>query len=381
MSWSAGSRAGVAAVLCLASFVAGALLAAERDPVAPEFALRIGLAGESCANVEVTSETGRVLIDLPANAEVPDRLEEMSGGLVLDGKIEPKGSGRLRIEIPLAEGTLHRVANEPGALVLHFQSRFQAPVTAGEASREYRLGADDMIAIKVYNQPDLDSKLTIDSNGLITAPLVGEVQAAGLTPRQLASKLAQLLGRSYLVDPRVDVQIEEFRSQWVMVAGEVSKPGRISLTGGTRLKEVLGEVEGFSESAGELIKISRRTEGGGAPVTLVVPREEFERGEVNPVLAHGDIIEVSKGEYCFVQGEVDRPGSYAIDRGMTLLKALSLAGGLSDWADRKSVRVLYYQDGKLIDERTFNLKEIERRKAEDPPLHGGEVIMVKKRFL
>ena len=95
---------------------------------------------------------------------------------------------------------------------------------------------------------------------------------------------------------------------------------------------------------------------------------------------HGDRIDVKRAEYCYIQGEVRESGRVRIERGMTLLRAITMARGLTDWADRKSVRVLYGEGAKQK-QRTFNLNKIEAGKLEDPVMQGGEIIIVKKRFL
>ena len=190
-----------------------------------------------------------------------------TGGLVTGARVERRGD-RLAVELGLGLGTLVHVAYGPAEVVLVFRP-IPDPVAAAEpldfgreTQEEYRLGPEDRIAITVHNQPDLSSKLTLSADGIVSIPLLGEVRAAGLGARQLAARLEAMLGERFLVDPRVDVQVEAFRSQWVVVAGEVDKPGRISLTGGTRLKEVLGEAGGFRTEAGEEIRISRRGETG-----------------------------------------------------------------------------------------------------------------------
>jgi polysaccharide export outer membrane protein len=152
------------------------------------------------------------------------------------------------------------------------------------------------------------------------------------------------------------------------------------LRGGTRLKEVVGEAEGFSEEAGEVITITRKIPGTDETRTLRISREDYEGGRSNPSLISGDIIDVGRARYCYIQGEVEESGRVRIERGMTLMRVIALAAGLTDWANRKNVRILY-GEGAAPRERVFNLNKIEQGKAEDPPIRGGEVIIVKKRFL
>ncbi len=322
--------------------------------------------------VVVAPTSSRVVLELPPGATYPQDFEAATGGLVEAGPVQPLESGLLRLELQLMRGVLDRVELVPDRVVLYFASRFASSLyDAGEDP--YRLGPDDRIAITVYDHDELNTELTISKLGVISAPLIGEVNVAGLTVGQLEARLADLLGE-YLVSPQVAVLVREFNSQWVMVAGEVRKPGRFSLTGGTRLKEVLTEAEGFSDTAGEWITISRRAGGSG---NIVVGRSEFEQGVTDPLLEHGDIVTVGRARYCYVQGEVNNPGRIELERGMTLLRAISVAGGLTDWGSQREVRVI--REGEEGPGKTYNLKKILRGKAEDPPLSGGEVVYVGRR--
>jgi len=366
------------------AFLGALLLAAPAfadaaEPGETSAEIRIGLSAEQAARVSVRPGTDRVVLDLPGDAVFPEDFRASSGALVREARVD-RARGRVAVELELALGVLDEVLFEPRALVLRLRSSVAPVVDAGDPEERYVLGPDDRIALSVHGHPDLGAPLTVTREGTVSAPLVGEVQAAGLTPRQLAARLAEMLGRSYLVNPQVDVRVEEYRSQWVVVSGEVRRPGRIALHGGTRLKEILGQAEGFTERAGEWINITRRLQDSDETKSLRVARGEFESGKSNPPLTSGDVIEIAPAEFCYIQGEVNRPNRYQVERGMTLLRAVTLAGGLTDWADRKSVRVLY-PEGNRPRQRSFNLNDVERGRVEDPEIVGGEVIIVKKRFL
>jgi polysaccharide export outer membrane protein len=339
--------------------------------------IRIALPADDTSAVSVTPGNEQIVIELPHGAVFPLDFAESSGGLLRGGEVSPLDDGRIRLELKLASGLFDRVTFHHDSLTLRFESRYQARRETAEGPDHYRLGPDDKLQLTVHNQPELTSTPTINREGYITAPLIGEVKAAGLTRRELADRLAELLGRNYLVDPKVDVQIEAFRSQWVMVSGEVRLPGRTPLRGGARLKEVLSEAGGFAADAGSSIKISRPVEGGETFESMTIDREAFERGEQNPILQSGDIVDIARAEYCYVQGEVRNSGPVRIERGMSVLKAISHVGGLTQWADLKSVRILS-QDG--MEPRVVNLKRIRDGKEEDPVLTGGEVVIVDRRF-
>ena len=342
--------------------------------------VRFELPEGSIPDIAIEPELRRVVLDLPRGTVLPMDFQESSGGLILHSHVESIGADRLRVELTLAAGYLGRVAIESGALVLTFESRLAADAAGVEVENQYLLGPRDKIAVTVHNQPDLGSVLTISRGGTITVPMLGEIQAAGISPAALADELEEILGRSYLVDPQVDVAVEEFNSQWVMITGEVVLPGRVILRGGTRLKEVLSDAGGFRETSGQLITISRPVADESDDFeTVSIERREFESGLKNPVLEHGDIVDVPRAAYCYIHGEVRSPGRIPIERETTLLKAITLVGGLTEWADRKNVRILSGRD-RDTGEVVVNLKKIQDGKAEDPVLKGGEVIVIKRRF-
>jgi polysaccharide export outer membrane protein len=351
---------------------------AEPAPTPPSVEVVIGLPSAP-APVEIAADEQRIALDLPQDAELPEDARAASAGLLRGLHRALPANGRLLVELELADALLERTRYEPGRLVLRLKARAFRPEEFGQ-DQPYKLGPDDKIAISVLGQPDLSVKLTVLSDGHINAPLVGYVPAAGLSPRQLAAKVGALLDR-YLVNPQVDVEVEEYRSQWVTISGEVERPGRIILQGGTRLKDVMSEAGGFTSQGGEEISIMRRGPAGSPPVNLVVDRSDFERGKTNPVMAHGDVIEVARVRFCYVQGEVNRAGEIPLTRTTTLLKVISLAGGLTEWANRKDVRVLQYEDSGLPREQVYNLNQIEQGKVQDPILKGEEVVIVKKRYL
>ena len=340
--------------------------------------LRIGLPAGHESVVSVQPGDRLIVLLLPRGSEFPLDFAAASGGLLRKGQITPLDGDRVRLELELARGVLERIRYDPTSVVLTLESRTRALLPLDDSAESYKLGPDDRIAITVHNQPQLASILTVTREGTVTTPMVGEIEVAGLSPREVAVKLAELLSRDYLVDPQVDVKVEEYRSQWVMVTGEVRLTGRMPLRGGTRLKEVLSEAGGFRVDSGEEIRISRKQADSDEYEIVRIDRASFESGEVNPTLHHGDIIEVSPAAFCYVQGEVRSPGKVRVKRGTTLLRAVAQVGGLTEWANKKTVKVLYDDEGSRI--AVYNLKRIQAGRAEDPVLHGGEKIIVDRRY-
>ena len=78
-----------------------------------------------------------------------------------------------------------------------------------------------MLEVEVFGNPDLSRTPTVQTNGMVALPLLGEVPVAGLTLAEVKARLTALLGRDYLVNPQVDVRVKEYQSQFVTVLGEV----------------------------------------------------------------------------------------------------------------------------------------------------------------
>jgi polysaccharide export outer membrane protein len=332
------------------------------------------------SNITVEPGDRSVVLIIPRGAQFPLDFSASTSGLVRTGTVTPLSDGMVRLDLELSRGVIEKIAYRGNGLDLHLATRLSSILDPGVKLDNYVLGPNDLLRLTVHNQTDLNTELTVTREGTIMAPLLGEVNVRGMTPRQAAIYLADRLGRSYLVDPQVDLEVLEFRSQWVMVTGEALNRGRITLRGGTRLKEVVSEAGGFTPDAGETITISRKAKNSDEYEILRVDRAEFEHGESDPMLYHGDIVDVTRSEYAYIQGEVRSPGRIAIERGLTLMRAVALVGGLTEWADRKEVRVLYPQDDGSSLVETYNLRKIQLGKLADPALHGGETVIVERRF-
>lgn len=123
------------------------------------------------------------------------------------------------------------------------------PVGAQEL--DYRLQPEDVVQITVYEQPDLDTTVRISSTGEIAFPLLGKIKAAGLTVSELRDKIEKLLVKDYLVNPQVQVFIEQYRIKQVSVLGSVQKPGKYDMytERETTVLEAIAMAGGFSDVA------------------------------------------------------------------------------------------------------------------------------------
>ncbi len=127
---------------------------------------------------------------------------------------------------------------------------------------DYIIGDDDVLAINVWNENTLTQKVPVRSDGKITMPLIGDVNAAGLTPEQLQASITGKL-KAYLTDPRVTVIVQEMNSRKFNVLGRVMKPGSYPLTVTTTVLDGIAVAGGFQDFAKQKdIYILREQEGG-----------------------------------------------------------------------------------------------------------------------
>ena len=116
-----------------------------------------------------------------------------------------------------------------------------------QAGSDYVIGADDVLHISVWKEPDLSETLPVRPDGKISMPLLGDVEAAGMTPTDLGKSITERL-KKYISDPRVTVVVNAMNSQRVFVTGEVNKPGTIALLPHMTVLQALASA-GFTQFA------------------------------------------------------------------------------------------------------------------------------------
>jgi len=116
------------------------------------------------------------------------------------------------------------------------------------ADEKYVIGPGDIIAVNVWKEPDVSRAVPVRSDGRISLPLVGEVQASGVSPKGLEKEIASRL-QNYISDPEVTVIVQEMRSQKFNILGQVAKPGSYLLTGSTTVLDAIAMAGGFRDFA------------------------------------------------------------------------------------------------------------------------------------
>ena len=248
------------------------------------------------------------------------------------------------------------------------------------------MGAGDTLDISVFGNEDLSRLATVQPSGAVTLPLLGDVPVAELTVPEIKRKLTALLARDYLVSPQVEVKVRDYQSRFVSVLGEVNAPGRKPLRGRTRLIDVLLEAGGFTPRASGEVTISRADgsfESGERVLRVrlsgATPTQQDQVNLEQP-LRHGDIVTAQPKFYVTVEGEVQRPGRYALENDLTVSGAISTAGGLTRFGSSDvKLRRVEAGSGKVTI-LAVSLKSVRQGKSPDPPLQANDVVTVPKRL-
>src|SRR5947209_3720231 len=233
-------------------------------------------------------------------------------------------------------------------------------------SNDYIVGAQDVLGITVWNQADLTGKFTVEADGTFTFPLIGRVKVGGLTLRRIEAELRSRLVDGYFKNPQVSVAIESYKSQRIFVVGEVKSPGAYPLGANMTLMEALAQAGSTTSDAGDEAVIVRSSlgqtaaqpaapDGNSNSEVVRVQLSSLEAGLLsqNVRLRDGDTIFVRRAASIFVFGQVRSPGVYRIQRGYTVLQALSLAGGVTDRGSTSRVKIVRLVDAN---KREFNAK-------------------------
>ena len=218
------------------------------------------------------------------------------------------------------------------------------------ADEDYLLGGGDTVNIAVYQQPDLTTTARISQDdGTIIFPLIGEVSVVGLSPEDAGRKIEKLLkDGGFLVSPQVSFKVTDFLSQKITVMGQVNNPGEYSLKGESRVADLVSQAGGLQQDAADTIIVVKKEDGKSVKHSIDLLR--FYAGDMsqNIKVSRGDFVLVPKMDTFYIHGEVKRPGSFRLERDMTLMQALSVAGGITGRGSLKGVKVTRDQgDGQI----------------------------------
>lgn len=216
---------------------------------------------------------------------------------------------------------------------------------------EVLLGPGDVVRLSVYGSPDLSVETRVSEGGAITFPLLGQVEVGGLSVAAAEKKIGNLLEKGgYLKKAEVNMLVTTLASQQVSVLGQVNRPGRYPVEGRRKVLDLLAMAGGVNAEGGDLISLVRTRDGKTTRESIDVV-DMVRKGELDKdvEVSGGDIIFVERAPRAYVTGEVQRPGAFRIERGMTVQQAISAGGGLTTRGSDNGMRITRRDaDGRAV---------------------------------
>lgn len=216
----------------------------------------------------------------------------------------------------------------------------QSPPAAANA--QYRLAPGDMIRISVYQSADLTLETRLTEAGTISYPLLGSVALAGLTISEAEKRIADgLRTGNFVKQPQVSVAVQQVRGNQVSVLGQVGKPGRYPLeTGNVQLTDMIATAGGVVPGGADQVVVVGTRNGQPYRAEIDLPSVFGAGRRANDLtLQNGDVIWVERAPMIYMYGEVQKPGSLRLERGMTVMQALAASGGLTQRGTERGLRV------------------------------------------
>lgn len=258
----------------------------------------------------------------------------------------------------------------------------------------YVLGPDDQVTVQAPDVEEVSGKaFRIDLSGHVNLPLIGAVQAAGLTAVELQSRIQDRF-KKYLRNPDITVAITDFRSQPVSVLGAVQNPGVHQLQGNKNLLGVLSLAGGLRPDAGSTVTITRRLTWGRLPLPGAAddPAGQYSVASIpirsimtaahpaeNIAIKPEDVISVPRAELIYAIGAVRKSGGFVLGEreSISALQALALAEGLDRTAAAQNARILRStQNSPNRTEIPIDIKKILAGTAADVPLKADDILFI-----
>jgi len=248
-----------------------------------------------------------------------------------------------------------------------------------------KIGPNDLLSISVYGAPELTRTVRVSAEGFIRLPMLKQkLEGKGMMPSELEEKIAAALSQEeILVEPIVTVNIAEYHSRPISVAGAVKLPVTFQALGKTTLLEALTRAQGLAPDAGTEVVVTRQplTPGGVVRIERIPVKGLIDASDpaLNVLLEGGEEVRVPQVGRVFVVGNVKHPGAYKIEDGfgLTVLKALAVAEGLAPYANKQAFIYRRGETGVAQPvETAVDLRKILERKQPDIALSANDILYI-----
>jgi len=227
-------------------------------------------------------------------------------------------------------------------LALATLALLSSALVQAQVKAEHILGSGDVIRVTVYQNPDLTLETQISELGQITFPLIGTLSLDGASITGAQEKIAkQLRDGGFVLKPQVNVMVVQVRSSQISMLGQIGKPGRYPIVSvNSRVSEMIAAAGGVLPGGADVVTVVGTREGKPVKYAIDLPAiMQAGKRELDITVANGDIIYVDRAPSLYIYGEVQKPGVFRLERGMTVLQALAQGGGLTARGTERGIRV------------------------------------------
>lgn len=214
--------------------------------------------------------------------------------------------------------------------------------TAPSGIQEYLLAPGDLIRVSVFQSPELTLETRVDANGTISFPLIGSVPLSGSSIGAAEQRIAKMLrDGGFMVAPHVTVVVVQVRGNQVTVLGQVSKPGRFPLDStDSRLTDMIALAGGITPTGSDVVVLTGVREGKAVRREIDIQSLATAGTPASDIqLQAGDILYVNRAPIFYIYGEVQKPGAFRVERGMTVMQALATSGGLTPKGTQRGLTI------------------------------------------
>ncbi len=265
------------------------------------------------------------------------------------------------------------------------------PEVRGAAGADYKVGGYDVLNIIVYEEKDLSREaVRVSGDGYISFPLIGRIMVNNLATSEIekliSSKLAE---QEYLLNAHISILVTGYNSKRFLVLGAAKTPGSYSLQARERVLDAISRAGGIDQDQAGKKGMIIRTENINTPrerkIVIDIDLQGLLKGEdqiSNIFMTDKDVLFIPKAEYFYIIGQVQSPGSYPITgREITLVEAISTAGGFTDIAARNKTRIIRVEDGveKIIQVQVDAITGA-GKKIQDVLIQPNDIIVVPESF-
>jgi polysaccharide export outer membrane protein len=270
------------------------------------------------------------------------------------------------------ESTLKMKYRYFSGLALGFLLLLGSVLRPAFAQPEYLLVPGDIVKITVFKNPDLSLDARISEAGAIGYPLIGSVLLRGLTLPAAEQRIEQMLkDGGFVINPHVNILLTQAFGNLVSVIGEVNTAGRYSIeAAGGHLSGMLAAAGGIATTGGDIVILSGVRNGKPVRREIDIVKMSLAANSGDDVeLYGGDTLFVNRAPMFYIYGQVQKPGQFRLERGMTVIQALAEGGGVTGKGTQRGI---------VRHRRDINGKVKETNVTLDDDVQDQDVIYVKE---